>query len=178
MVSTKKTLLGVCMLGALVAIAGCTQNGTSSAGGNNSPQGAGPVDPSGPMGGMSAPLFLNLRGPDPLPNGGNITIDVEIVVNEPIRAPITLQVLLPQGAQFVSGNPTETLSLPQAGKLYRQFIVTSPGPLAAPVLVRAFPATPSATSGFLAERQYPPKANVVQPPSRRPPVARPPTAPR
>ena len=32
MVSTKKTLWGVCMLGALVAIAGCTQNGTSSAG--------------------------------------------------------------------------------------------------------------------------------------------------
>lgn len=178
MTSMTKTLLGASALCALLAIAGCTQSGSNSNGGQAPP----PNNPDPSMGptssGMTAPLFLTLRGPDPAPSAGNITLDLEITVNEPIRAPVNLQVLLPPGVQLMAGQPMETLSLPQAGKLYRQYVVATQGPLTQPVLVRANATAPSGAYGFTAERQYPPAATTTIQPGRRPPMARPPMPPR
>ncbi len=179
MMSMTKTLLGASALCALLAVAGCTQSGSSSNGGQAPP----PNNPDPTMGqptspGMTAPLFLTLRGPDPAPASGNITLDLEITVNEPIRMPVNLQILLPPGVQLVAGQPQEILNLPQPGKLYRQYTVVTSAPLTQPVLVRANASDPSGAYGFHAERPYPPAPATVIQPGRRPPMARPPMPPR
>ena len=136
MTTKSNTWLGAVALCALVAVAGCTPNGSSN-GGSSAPA---PVaqNPSTPtQRGMTAPVILNLRGPNPAPSGGNVTLDLEILVNEPIQAPVNLRVILPAGVQMVAGQPTEVLNLPQAGKLYRQYVVHTPGPLTQPIEVEA-----------------------------------------
>ena len=179
MTSMTKTMLGAGALCALVAIAGCTQGNANSNGGQAPPPNNPDPGMAGPTSsGMSAPMFLTLRGPDPAPAGGNVTLDLEITVNEPIRVPVNLQVLLPPGVQLVTGQPQETLSLPQPGKLYRQYVVATPGPLTQPVLVRATGTAPSGAYGFTAQRQYPPVAPAAIQPGMRPPMARPPMPPR
>lgn len=177
MTSMTKSLLGASALCALLAFAGCTQSGSNSNGGQAPPPNN--PDMSGPTSsGMSAPMYLTLRGPDPAPSSGNITLDLEITVNEPIRVPVNLQVLVPPGVQLVAGQPAETLNLPQAGKLYRQYTVVSNGPLTQPVIVRANATAPSGAYGFNAERQYPAAPTTVIQPGRRPPMSRPPMPPR
>ena len=167
--------LGAGALCALLAVVGCTPNGNSNGGSSAQPPAPMAQNPSGPtQRGMSAPVILNLRGPSPTPAGGNITLDLEIVVNEPINAPVSLRVMLPQGVQLVSGQPTEVLSLPQAGKLYRQYVVYAPGPLSQPVQVEAQATGPNNAWGFRAHRQYPEAVNNLPPYPRRPGVGRPP----
>ncbi|MCL2822405.1 MAG: hypothetical protein FWD57_00260 [Polyangiaceae bacterium] len=140
-----------------------------------------PVDPSfspaGPTSGMSAPVILNLQGPNPIPNGGPITLDLEIVANEPIQAPVSLIVRVPPGTQLVGGAPSETLSLPQAGRYYRRFVVQTQGRLTQPVIVEADAQGPNNSWGFHARREYPEAAQTPITPQRhpggRPPAVRP-----
>jgi hypothetical protein len=122
---------------------------------------------------------LHLRGPDPIPQAGDIRLDLDIVVNDGFQMPVVLNVRVPQGAALVSGLATEQLSLPHPGKLVRTYIVRTSGPLAAPVQVTADSQHPSGISGIHAERYFPPPAAPAYgQPGVRPPVGRPPGPPR
>jgi hypothetical protein len=175
-----KSWLGVGALCAMLAVGACTPNGNSGGGTSAQPQ---PYQQPQPYPqqtaphterGMTAPVILNLRGPMPAPSAGPITLDLEIVVNEPIQAPVSLQVQLPPGVQLVSGMPSEMLNLPQPGKLYRQYVVQSPGPLNQPVIVTAQARGPNDAWGFSARKQYPPAMDNLPPHPRSPGVGRPP----
>ncbi|MFW5741387.1 MAG: hypothetical protein ACOC1F_13585 [Myxococcota bacterium] len=167
--------LGAGALCALLAVAGCTPNGNSNGGASSQPPAPMAQQQPGPtQRGMTAPVILNLRGPNPPLAKGNITLDLEIVVNEPIHAPVNLRVMLPEGTQLVSGQPHEVLHLPQAGKLYRQYVVHALGPLNQPVQVEAVATGPNNAWGFRAHRQYPAAANNLPPYPRTPSMGRPP----
>lgn len=175
MTTKSNSWLGAVALCALVAAVGCTPNGNSNGGSSAPPPAPMAQNPSGPsQRGMTAPVILNLRGPNPAPAGGNITLDLEIVVNEPIHAPVNLRLMLPPGVQLVAGQPAEVLTLPQPGKLYRQYVVYAPGPLTQPVEVEAMATGPNNAWGFRAHRQYPPAANALPPHPRTPNMGRPP----
>lgn len=172
MTTMSNSWLGASALCALLAVAGCSSNGSSN-GGPSQPAQPNAYNTPGPTERhSSAPVYLNLRGPEQA-MGGNITLDVEIVVNEPITVPVTLQVQLPPGVTLVSGLPNEVLTLPQPGKLYRQYVVYSPGPLTQPVFVTADATGPNNAWGFSAKRQYPAAVNNPAPYPRKPPTGRP-----
>ena len=184
--ATTKSWLCASALCALVGLAGCTSNGNSNGGNGPQPvmnpgqgqgQGAQPYVGSPSQSGMTAPLVMFLRGPEPAPAGGNITLDLEIQVNEGINAPVTLTVRVPQGATLLAGQPTEILTLPQPGKLFRQYVVQSPGPLSMPVVVEAIARDPNGAWGLRAERKYPAAAVMVPTQPRQPPMGRPPAPP-
>ncbi len=167
---------------ATLAVVGCTPNGNSG-GGSNAYQPAQqptqqyqpyPDNPGPTQRGMTAPVILNLRGPEPAPTSGSITLDLEIVVNEPVQAPVSLQLMLPQGVQLMAGLPSEVLNLPQPGKLYRQYVINTQGPLTQPVLVEAQARGPNDAWGFRAQRQYPAAVDNLPPHPRSPSVGRPP----
>ena len=165
----------VCMS---VMVSGCASNGSSGGRRQQQPyqqQQQGPYSDRG----MSAPVVLNLRGPTPTPSSGQFNLDLEIVANEPIQAPVSLRVQLPQGTMLVAGMPSETINLPQAGNYYRRYVVQTQGPLNQPIVVEADAQGPNNTWGFNARRQYPavvnqPIGGQQRPPSGgRPPVVRP-----
>lgn len=160
------------VLFATLAVMACASNGNSGSGTQPSQQSQQTAGYS--QQGMSAPVVLNLRGPAQPPNGGQITLDLEIVVNEPVQAPVSLRILLPQGSQLVSGLPSETLTLSQAGRLYRQFVLQTQGPLSQPVVVEADAQNPNNAWGFTARRQYPANTEVAPSQPRSPAMGRPP----
>jgi len=162
--------LRVGLLCATLAVGACASNGNSSGGSSNAQSQSTPYSSNR----AGAPVVLNLRGPTPTPTAGPITLDLEIVANEPIQAPVYLQIQLPPGTQLVSGIPSETLSLPQAGRYYRQYVVQTQGPLSQPVVVEANAQGPNNAWGFNARRQYPAAVESMPPTPRGPGVGRPP----
>lgn len=125
-----------------------------------------------------APLVLRLRGPEPLPNSGDIVLDLDIVVREPLSLPVTLKVTPPGGATLVSGQATESISFTQTGTFKRQYTVHTNAALASPVVVTAEMIGPDNSFGLRARREYPAAPPAVMPNNNhRPPVARPPMAP-
>jgi hypothetical protein len=166
------SILTVAALGACVAFSACSTSSNGS-GAQTNPS-VGPTEQ-----GMRAPVILVLRGPDPMPASGDIQLNLEIRVNEAISVPTYLQLMLPQGAQLLSGAPTETLTLPQAGTLTRSYMVRLNGPLQAPIMAVADAKDPNGAFGFHAERKYPAPASVgINPNPNRPPVPRPGQPPR
>ena len=137
-----------------------------------------PPDP--PADRMSAPLVLRLKGPDPVPAKGDITLSLEIVTREPIPVPVTIKIALPKGATLKSGKAEEVLQLPQAGTQTREFVVSTTATLGSPVVVTADTKDGSGRTGLHAERKYPETTGSVTPGSTapKPPVARPPGPPR
>ena len=117
--------------------------------------------------GIRVPLIMTLRGPDPAPASGDITMDIEITTTMGLRAPVELKVALPEGAELVSGQLTESLNIAAAGKLQRQVTIRTKSALSTPVVVTADARDPKGAYGLHAERKYPA-------PSLRPPMARPP----
>lgn len=172
--------LGAIALCASLAMAACN-GGSNGTAGPQQPMGPAPMqtDLGQPTSrGMTVPMYMNLRGPDPMPAGGDIRLDLEVVVNEPISAPVTLQVQVPQGAQLVAGQPMEVLTLNQAGRLYRQYTVRAFAPLQNPVIVTADARDPNNAYGLHSERRYPAAQPQTVAPGNRPPMARPPMPPR
>ena len=177
--TTMTTGLGIGLLCAFISMGACTPNGNSGGGTSAQPyqQPQNTPQQMEPQRGISAPVVLNLRGPNPVPSNGPIVLDLEIVVNEPIQAPVALQIALPEGAQLSSGLPSESLSLLQPGRLYRQYVVQTASPLRYPVVVTAQAKGPNDAWGFNARREYP-TSDILppHPPSPnfgRPPVVRP-----
>lgn len=166
------SILTASALCACVALSACSTNSNGS-GAQNNPT----IAPSEQ--GMRAPVVLVLRGPDPMPASGDIKLDLEIRVNEPIKAPVFLQVQIPPGVQLLAGVPTETLSLPQAGTLLRSYVVRTNAPLQMPIIVTADAKDPGGAYGLHAERKYPAAAPAaMNPNTARPPVPRPGQPPR
>lgn len=159
------TTAALCAFLALGCSNGSNASGTQSAGQN----------PQFSQRGMTAPLFVRVRGPEPVPMG-DVHIDVEVQVNEPIKFPVQLQVHTPAGVQLLSGNPSEVLSLTQAGTLMRSYMVRISGPLQNPIVVTADGKDPGGAMGLHAERTYPAApthgtvTNTARPPVARPPV--------
>lgn len=166
------SILTASALCACVALSACSTSSNGS-GAQTNPT-VGPAEQ-----GMRAPVVLVLRGPDPMPASGDIKVDLEVRVNEPITVPTYLQVMVPQGAQLLSGAPSETLTLAQAGTLTRSYMVRLNGPLQAPIVAIADAKDPNGAFGFHAERKFPAAAPVgVNPNMNRPPVPRPAGPPR
>ncbi|MBI5535568.1 MAG: hypothetical protein HY898_22750 [Deltaproteobacteria bacterium] len=166
------SILTASALCACVALSACSTSSNGS-GAQTNPS----VDPT--QQGMRAPVILVLRGPDPMPAAGDIKLDLEIRVNEPVNAPTYLKLMVPQGAQLLSGAPQETLALGQPGTLLRSYMVRVNGPLQAPIVAVADAKDPGGAFGFHAERKYPAAAPVgVAPNPNRPPVPRPAGPPR
>lgn len=179
MTTMKASIVGTSVLCALLALSGCStnRNGGSSTSNPNAPN----VSPQGgpTEHGVAAPLILRLNGPIPPPASGDVKLDLEIQANEPIAGPVMLRVAVPPGASLVVGQAGETLQIPQAGVLYRSYIVRSAGMLEQSVIVTADGGN-GQSFGFHAERKYPPPMSPYggQPPGPRPPMARPPSPPR
>ncbi len=124
-----------------------------------------------------APLVLKLRGPDPVPTNGDILLDLDIVVREPLSLPVTLKLTPPAGATLVSGNATESIAFTQTGTFKRRFVVHTNAALASPVVVTAESVAPDNSFGLRARRQYPAAPKAAVPANQRPPVVRPGMAP-
>lgn len=120
-----------------------------------------------------APLVLRLRGPEPIPNGGDIVLALDIVVREPLSLPVTLQVTPPDGATLVSGQANESVSFTQTGTFKRQYTVHTTAALSTPVVVTAEMVGPDNSFGLRARREYPAPPPVVMPQGKRPPISRP-----
>jgi hypothetical protein len=154
-----------------VSLSACSTASNGTAPSNNGPS-YGPTAQEG----MRAPVVLNLRGPDPVPAQGDIKLDVEIQVREPIKVPTYLNVMVPPGAQLLSGAPSETLTLNAAGTLMRTYMVRLNGPLTQPIIATAEAKDPNGAFGFRAEKRYPVQGaaapynpnNTRQPPVPRP----------
>lgn len=137
---------------------------------DNTPQVVAPAQEPG----IRVPLILTLRGPDPAPTSGDITMDIEIQANMGIRAPVEMKVALPDGAELVSGQLAETLNITAAGKLQRQLVIRTKAPLTNPVVVTADARDPKGAYGLHAERKYPAPPEATVRAGARPPMARPP----
>lgn len=135
--------------------------------------------PEQPAERMTAPLVLRLQGPDPVPAGGDIKLQLDIVTNEPFKVPVALKVALPKGATLTSGKAEESLQLPTAGTTRREYVVHTTATLNAPVVVTADTRV-DGKAGLHAERKYPDPAKSVPPSttSPKPPVPRPSAPPK
>ncbi|HQP34976.1 MAG TPA: hypothetical protein PLI95_07350 [Polyangiaceae bacterium] len=163
------TTSALCAFLALGCSNGSTASGTQS----------GPQNPEFTQRGMNAPLIVRVRGPEPVPAGGDIKVDVEVHVNEPLKFPVTLQVRTPANAQLLSGQPAEVLQLNSVGVLTRSYMVRVNGPLQSPIVVTADGRDPGGAMGLHAERTYPAAAaggTVTN--TQRPPIVRPTAPPR
>lgn len=165
-------ILTTTALCAIVALSACSTNSNGSGAQNN--QQFTPTQQ-----GMRAPVVMRLRGPDPMPASGDVKLDLELQVNEPVTVPVYLKLALPQGVQLLSGMPSEVLSLPQPGVLVRSYMVRLNGPLQRPIIATADAQDPNGAFGFHAERKYPAApAAQYNTNTGRPPVARPVQPPR
>jgi hypothetical protein len=122
------------------------------------------------------PVVLRLSGKGEGTTDATVVIDIEVLI--PMDAPATLKVRLPAGASLTSGKDTESLSVAQKGTLHRQLQVKGASPVtdAAPIDVSLEARDLDAGVGFHAERTWPPRTEMVVPPSSgpRPPMGRPP----
>lgn len=163
----------------LTTIALCVSLSACSTGSNGSGQSGPSVGPATQQG-MRAPVVLMLRGPDPAPAQGDVKLDVEIQVREPMNVPVYLNLLIPPGVQLLSGAPSEALTLNAPGTLIRTYFVRLSGPLTQPIIATAEGKDPNGAFGFRAEKRYPVAAVVApnNPSNARPPVPRPGMPPR
>lgn len=122
-------------LGAIVAVVSVLAACNNKAPAGNDNPGSGPAVVANET--TRAPLILKLRGPDPVPNSGDILLDLDIEVREPLSLPVTLKVMPPDGATLVSGQATEAVAFTQTGTFKRQYVVHTNAALAAPVVVTA-----------------------------------------
>ena len=125
------------------------------------------------------PVVLRLKGTGDGTNEVDVTVEIDVL--GPMAVPATMKVIVPPGAAVTSGNANETIALSQRGTLERKLHVKSPTPIndRAPIEVVLEARDLDAGVGFHAERQWPPRAEMVVPPSSgpRPPTGRPPGPP-
>ena len=125
------------------------------------------------------PVVLRLKGTGEGTNEVEVTIEIDVL--GAMAAPALLKVIVPPGASITNGNATETLSVAQRGNIERKVRIKSTTPLSerAPLEVILEARDLDAGVGFHAERQWPPRPEMVVPPSSgpRPPVGRPPGPP-
>ena len=79
----------------------------------------------------SVPFVLSVRGPDVLPDAGDIELTAKITAPREFKVPGTLSITLPAGARLASGNASEALASIPAGETQRTFKVTLSGKLGA-----------------------------------------------
>lgn len=133
------------------------------------------------------PFVLSLKGPETVPDAGEIEIVAKIEARVAIATPATLVVTLPSGAKLVGGKDREALPSVAAGDTIRTFkfqVSKMDGPIKITLDMkdaagsrgahaeRLFPSTPPA--GIKAPGAAPAKTTREVPP---PPVARPGTKP-
>jgi hypothetical protein len=139
------------------------------------------VDP----GEQSVPFVMTVKGPDALPESGEIELAVKITAQKEFRVPGTLKVLLPTSAKLVSGNETESLASIPAGETTRVYRVSLGGKLGVGQQIKVVldARAPNAAYGAHSEQMYPeiqqpqatkPSSRVPPPPISRP-IGMPPT---
>ena len=174
----RKTSLLLVVLGVLAA--GCPRRDEAT---TASPAGSGSAPPRpsearepslhGP------PVVLRVKGTGDGTNEVDVTIEIDVL--GAMAVPATLKVLVPAGATITAGNGVEMLSVAHRGSLERKVHVKSPTPITdrSPVEVILEARDLDAGVGFHAERQWPPRPELVVPPSSgpHPPVGRPPATP-
>lgn len=128
------------------------------------------------------PFVLTLKGPDTVPDAGEIEIVAKIEARVAIATPATLVVTLPGGAKLVGGKDREALPSVAAGETSRTFrfqVSKMDGPIKIALDMkdaagsrgahaeRLFPSTPPA-GGIKAPGAAPGKREVPPPPVSRP----------
>lgn len=146
---------------------------------NNGPPGAHAHDHGHEEQPTSAPFVVKLTKPEKAPNPGELVLVATIFVPREFKAPTTIDVELPKGAELLEGKAHESFASLSPGTMvrtYRMKIDKDPTQ-AAPVKVRVAGASPGGAFGAAATRRYPELvARAVNPYSGRvppPPVARP-----
>jgi hypothetical protein len=122
------------------------------------------------------PFVLTLRGPDKVPDQGEIELQAKIDAHKEFKVPATITVELPKGAKLTSGKDKESLASIPAGETLRTFKVAIAGKLEAPIKVIVDARDPAGAMGAHAERAFPEaKATYTRPSSKvpPPPVGRP-----
>ncbi len=132
------------------------------------------VDP----GEASVPFVMTVKGPDTLPDSGEIELVVKITAPHEFKVPGALKVLLPTSAKLVSGNESEAFASIPTGETTRVFRVSlgSKLGLGQQIKVVLDARMPNNAAGAHAEQLFPEIAPQVTKPSSRvppPPVGRP-----
>jgi hypothetical protein len=169
----------VVVAAAAVAIAGCNNNPPQS-----SDKPAGDVAADAPkvtessVGETSVPFVLTLKGPDTLPDTGDIELTANISAPHEFKVPGTLKIVLPTSAKLASGTDSEAFASIPAGDTTRTFRVTLGGKLGVGQQIKVVldARAPSGVMGAHAEKLFPELTQQVTRPSPNappPPVGRP-----
>ena len=169
MLSTRHAAAGM-VVASLLAL-GCgpaqpPQNGSSM---NNGP-------PTGPH--SNAPVVVTLAQGAANAQTGETDIIATIDVNEPISYPVSLAATAPRAGQLTSGQAQEAMTLDHPGRLTRTYRVKGPLSVDDPFHILVRGSAPNGSAGFSADRQFPPRPELIVPDSNgpRPPGGRPPGA--
>ena len=131
------------------------------------------VDP----GETAVPFVMTVKGPDTLPDSGEIELVVRVTAQHEFKVPGTLKVELPTAAKLVSGSESESLATIPAGETRRTFKVAVNGKLGPGQQIKVVldARAPSGAMGAHSEQLYPETPKPTRPSSRvpPPPIARP-----
>lgn len=100
------------------------------------------------------PFVLSLKGPDTVPDAGEIELTAKIEARTAIATPAVLLVTLPGGAKLVSGKDREALPRVEAGETTRTFKF-SVSKMDGPIKIALDMRDPSGARGAHAERLFP-----------------------
>lgn len=135
------------------------------AGHGNPPGPGGPPPPTDER--HSAPLVVSLQQNSA--SGDETEILLTLETTSPFSYPLSLTATAPAGAQITGGQPQETLTVAQPGKLTRIFRVKGPLTQQAPFSVVIHGAAPDRSSGVHADKKFPPPAELAPPKLGPPP---------
>ncbi|MBI4702995.1 MAG: hypothetical protein HY744_17910 [Deltaproteobacteria bacterium] len=128
-----------------------------------SPQGPA-ARPALPAEDMAAPFVLSLRGPEKPPDKGELAIEARLSAPRAMKAPVTIEIVLPKGVKLTEGKEREELAALPEGVTARSFKMELVEGLAAPVKVVVDMRDPGGAFGAHAEQLYPkPEAKLPQP---------------
>ena len=126
----------------------------------------------------SVPFVLTVKGPDSIPESGELELVVRITAPHEFKVPGTLKIEVPTAAKLVSGNESESFATIPAGETRRTLKFTLGGKLGQGQQIKVVldARAPTNAMGAHAEQKFPELAPVVTRPSSRvppPPVGRP-----